>query len=263
MEHGDAVGDPHDDLHLVLHEHDRAPGGELPDQQHGRVGLLGAHAGGGLVEQEQRRIGRERDAELEVALLTVREMRRDPVELGGQPDRFEDLHGPLAHVDEAIGARPEVEGPRVALHRDPHVLEHGEVREDVGDLVGLRDAEARGLVLGQPRDLSAVEPDAAGARRRLAGDQAEERGLAGAVGADDRPQLAALDADVDAGHRDQAAVRAGEPLGAQQNGVGHGARVHWRRRECQGIRAVCYGATHSLGRTPWHVTWFPRAGRAA
>jgi len=75
-------------------------------------------------------IGRERDAELEVSLLTVREMRREHVELGGEPDGFEDLHGSLAHIVERSDRDQKLK-ERACLHRDPHVLEHGEVREDV------------------------------------------------------------------------------------------------------------------------------------
>ena len=55
VEHGDPVGDPHDELHLVLHEDDGAPARELADQPHRLVGLLGAHARGRLVEEQERR----------------------------------------------------------------------------------------------------------------------------------------------------------------------------------------------------------------
>ena len=41
---------------------------------HGVVGLGRAHAGGRLVEAQQLRLGGERDADLEVALLAVREI---------------------------------------------------------------------------------------------------------------------------------------------------------------------------------------------
>jgi hypothetical protein len=48
------------------------------------------------------------------------------------------------------------------------------------------------------RDVAIEERDGAGVRRELPGDQVEERGLAGPVGADDEPALARLDDQIDA-----------------------------------------------------------------
>src|SRR5262249_13164536 len=53
-------------------------------------------------------------------------------------------------------------------------------------------------------------------------DQPEERRLAGAVGADDRAQLAAADADVDAINGEEAAERTRQLLCAEQGVVRHG-----------------------------------------
>src|SRR3954462_6261230 len=52
----------------------------------------------------------------------------------------------------------------------------------------------RNAVRARAGDVAAVEENPAGARRKLAGEQVEERGLAGAVRADDRMQRALLDA---------------------------------------------------------------------
>ena len=73
LEHGEALGDAHHDLHVVL------------DQQHGQpllvahatderreVGrLLRVHPGRRLVEQQQLRVGRERPRDLEPPLVAV------------------------------------------------------------------------------------------------------------------------------------------------------------------------------------------------
>ena len=144
--------------------------------------------------------------------------------LAPRPTDLQDRFSALAHLGEAIGARPEIEGPRVALHGDAHVLEHAQVRKDVRDLVRLGDAQPCRRVLRHSGDVRALEPDAAGGRHGLAGDQAEEGGLAGAVGSDDRAQLAAAHAHVDVRHRQEAAIRPRQTLGAQQDGVGHSAR---------------------------------------
>ena len=49
-----------------------------------------------------------------------------------------------------------------------------------------------------------------------AGDGAEQRGLAGAIGADQRDRLAGLDRERDAAHRLQLAVARLEPLDREQ-----------------------------------------------
>ena len=72
----------------------------------------------------------------------------------------------------------------------PHVLEDGQAAEEVGDLERPRQAEPRPAMRGHPRDVLAEELDAAAGRAQLARDEAEERGLAGAVGPDDRDPLA-------------------------------------------------------------------------
>ncbi len=113
---------------------------------HRLIRLLGTHARGGLVEEEQDRLGGQGDGDLEMALLAVREVGGELVGLVGEPDGLEDGQRPVAHLGEPIGARPEVERARVTLGGHPHVLEHGEVRKDVGDLVRLGDARA-----GTPR----------------------------------------------------------------------------------------------------------------
>ena len=55
----------------------------------GVVGLGRAHAGGRLVEAQELRLGGQRDADLEVALLAVREVGGQLVGLAAQADRVE------------------------------------------------------------------------------------------------------------------------------------------------------------------------------
>jgi hypothetical protein len=141
VEHGDLVRDVHDHLHLVLDEDHRAAGGNPTYQMNGLVRLFRAHARGGLVEQEQARLGGERDAELEVALLPVGEIGGHQLRLLRERHLTQDAGGLFAHRGEVGRAGPEIEREVVGLHRHPHVLEDGEVRKHVGDLVGLGDPE--------------------------------------------------------------------------------------------------------------------------
>src|SRR2546425_1253190 len=76
VQHGHAVGDAHDHRHVVLDEEQRQPAleGDLADEGGGVARLPRRHAGRGLVEQQQDGAGGERHADLEVALLAVREV---------------------------------------------------------------------------------------------------------------------------------------------------------------------------------------------
>src|SRR5262245_26192266 len=217
---GDAVGDLHDDLHLVLDEHHRAGVGQPADEHRGLLRLLRAHAGRRLVEEEQRGIAGQGDGDLQMPFLAMREMSRQEMGPPAQPDRGQDLAGPGRNVVKPVGPGPEVEGPLITLYGHPHVLQHGETGEDVGDLVGLGDAQARHHVLRQSRDVALAEPDAAASGGHLAGDETEEGGLAGPVGADDRAQLAARHRQTHPVDGDQAAEGAREILGAEEYAVG-------------------------------------------
>src|SRR2546421_3219840 len=75
------------------------------------------------------------------------------------------------------------------------------------------------------RDVASHELDRTAVGRDLPRDQVEERGLAGAVGADDQPPLADRDVEIDACGDTQAAESLAQ--GSDSEG-GHGARSGWR-----------------------------------
>src|SRR4051794_20808733 len=58
--HRDVVGDPEDDLHVVLDDDDVDAAGELADLRDGALGFSGAHAARRLVEEEQAGLGYQR-----------------------------------------------------------------------------------------------------------------------------------------------------------------------------------------------------------
>ena len=78
VEHGDLLGDAHDDLHVVLDEQDREVllVAQLAHEVGQLRGLLRVHAGGRLVEQQQLRVGRQRARDLDAALVAVGEVDR-------------------------------------------------------------------------------------------------------------------------------------------------------------------------------------------
>src|SRR5262245_35646755 len=204
VQHGDAVGDAHHDLHVVLDHDDGDLPGELAHEGGRALRLVGAHARGGLVEEEELRVRGERDADLEVALLAVRQLGAAHVALGAEAQVSEDLLGALVHRGEPVGVAPEAIVGDARLGGDADVLEHREIAEDVGDLVRARDAEARHGVGGLPRDVLALEQDLAGRGGQHAGEEVEERRLARSVGADHRAQFPPAHLEVDA-------VDGGEP----------------------------------------------------
>ena len=81
LEHGDALGHAHDDLHVVLdQEHRHVPlVADAVDERDEVVGLLRVHAGRRLVEQQQLRAQGQRAGHLEPALVAVREVLRELV----------------------------------------------------------------------------------------------------------------------------------------------------------------------------------------
>ena len=232
MQNGDAVRQLHDHLHVVLDDQDGEILGDAAHQLHGVVRFRGAHAGGRLIEAQQLRLGGERDADLEVALLAVRE-------IGGQLiGLVEQAHG-LQHgfglADDVVIVAVVLEhAPAVPprLRGDAHVLERGGIGEDVGDLVGAGDALLRDAIGRQPGDVLAVEDDATGGRTQHAGQAIEEGALARPVGADDGADLAALDFEVDVVERGQTTEADGQAFRTQHRGggvspalPGRGARV--------------------------------------
>ena len=143
------------------------------DQQHGDVARQGCdrgqdivalafgNAGGGLVEQQHARLGRDRDRDLQQALLAVRQRRGRLVHHVEQMEArqiFRDLG-----VDVVARAHPP---PPVAAaaeplrHHEADGLERRQIRIELVDLEGARQAAQHALVHRQIGDVVAFEQDA-------------------------------------------------------------------------------------------------------
>ena len=93
----------------------------------------------------------------------------------------------------------------------------------------LRDRPSRLIRCGgRPSMPLAVQPDLAGGDRKAAADQVEQRGLAGAVRADDRVALAARDVEADAA----------DDLGRAETLASRRCRLSGGRRSCRRARAA-------------------------
>ena len=91
---------PFDDVHVVLDHEDRvaALGAELRDQLGDLVRLDRVHPGGGLVEQEQPRVGRGRARDLEPAPVRVREAVRGLIPAVAHQPLAEEREPPLGEL---------------------------------------------------------------------------------------------------------------------------------------------------------------------
>ena len=88
---------------------------------------------------------------------------------------------------------------------DRDVLQHAQALERLHELEGAADAGVAGAIGPQAGDHLAVQADGAGVGREDAGDHVEDRGLARAVGADQRMDRAGRHAEAHVVHRAQAA----------------------------------------------------------
>ena len=208
VERDDPVRDSFDDVHVVLDHEDRvaAFGAELRDQLGDLVRLDRIHPGGRLVEEEQPRVGRGGARDLEPPPVRVREaVRRLVPAVAHQPiaEEREPRLGELADLAllTALAGRaehrPEDAGPGVPVRRRHHVLAHAHVQEQAQRLEGARDPALGDLVRLEADDAAPFEEDVACGRLVDAGDEVEERRLAGAVRADHADDLSLAHVDVE------------------------------------------------------------------
>ena len=252
MEHADPLGDREHHVHVVFGEEQREAtlASDALDQRDGLARLRGRHPRRRLVEEEQVGLTGQREPQLELLLVAVREEAAHLAGLVLEADGLE--HGVGFVAKETLDPREEAQATAaVRDERRLHVLEHGEPREDVGALERAADAEPADVVRRQAGDVAPVQDDGAGVGAQVAGDQVEERRLARAVGADDRRDLAAGHAERDAGHGLKAVeglphtahLKHGGPAGARAR---HRARRRCRPERRRGSRSArCRARTAS------------------
>ena len=214
VEHGDAVGDAHHDLHVVLdHQHRQPLSSRSLDTKAVKSALsCGFMPAVGSSSSSSLRLGGERPRHLQPALVAVGQVHRVLlVDRLGQRAVAQDLAGPL-HRLAALAAHPrraqdaaDDAALGAAVHAHQHVLERAHGLEQADVLEGAAHAQLGDRVGGQSRHLAAVEHDLAGGRRVGAGEHVEEGGLAGAVGPDQADDAAAGNGEVDVVARHQAA----------------------------------------------------------
>ena len=163
-------------------------------------------AAGGLVEQQDRRVGDQQRRELEQLALAVGQVAGRLVGEPRDPDELQQLHR-VALLALRPGAPQHPAQPALlALRGDQHVLQHRQAGEQPRELERASDPELEHPVGWRVGDLGAAEVNLALLDALVAGDHVEQRRLARAVGADQPVDLALVDVEVAALQRVDAAV---------------------------------------------------------
>src|SRR4051794_30520452 len=177
-----------------------------------------------LVEQEDSRLDRERPGQRHPLPLPARELARVAVGVTLELHELEQLVDAARDLAlrRALAARPHAQA-------EGHVLEHGHVPEERVVLEDEADTARTGVAVAR---VLVVEQHLAGGREVEPGDDAEQRGLAGARRAQQRHELARLDAERDAAQGREVVEAAGKV--ADLDGHGGPPRlvryVQWRWR---------------------------------
>ena len=175
-----------------------------------------------LVEQQQFRLGGERDRELKLALLAVAQGGHRDIGALFESDPGERGAPGLAEQPFLAGVAPEMEGMTVmGLRRQRDIVERGEVGKQRGDLKRARQPERAAAIRRQPGDVPAGKVHGAGMRQQLPGELADQGGLAGAVRPDDGVQFVAPDLERNIVGRGNAAEAADQVPDAEQR-ISHG-----------------------------------------
>ena len=200
-EHGGAVAERGDLQQAVRDEDDRAAGGGLvADGVEDALGEVGGQRRGHLVEEEDVGLDRQRPREVEDAERGQRQVAGEVVEV--EAGKAEDAD-PVA--ERARGGGGEAE-----------VVRDAEVGDQRRFLVDRHEAGAAGVGGGARGEGGAAEQDPAAVGADGAGQDLDQRGLAGAVGAHQRVDLAGKDGEAGAAQGSDGAVGLGDAGGVEE-----------------------------------------------
>ena len=165
VQDGDAVGELEHGVHVVLDQNDGAALAQIADELLDALALGRAQAGERLVEQQHRRPRRQSKAELEPALLAIGKSVDDEVGAFGKPERCRSARRRPLRLRRSSPPREKYRaaagragGPSAPMRR---FCAHGELREQLIDLVALGHARLIGRGDVGARDIDAVQQDLA------------------------------------------------------------------------------------------------------
>src|SRR6266571_5018193 len=213
LQHVPPAGDVEGHHRVLLHEQNRRPlcvdllqGLEYTFHEdrckpHGR-----------FVEQQQLRPGHQRPPDRAHLLLAARQRPR----LLALPFRE-----PREEREDTVQVLSDLRPIRALKGAHLEVLDHRHAREELAALGRLRDPAPHDLVRRRPRDVLVFEEDRASARTVETVDRAERRGLARAVRADQRDDLACTDLQRDPLQRFDRAVERVDVLDVEDAVASH------------------------------------------
>ena len=226
VEHDDLLGDLHHEAHVVLHDHHGDAGVAHAEQRlHELARLGGVEARGRLVQQQQPRARRQGARDLDEAADAGGQVRRRRLHPLLDADEAQQPAGLLARVAVlADGARQPQHRRRepAALARlaaDHDVLAGGHLVEELRVLERPREAGPDHVARLAPDQLLAVEQHGALVGPVEPRERVEQRGLAGAVGADERLDGAFVHVERDVVHGREPAEPARHVAHLQQGHV--------------------------------------------
>src|SRR5213594_739722 len=186
VERDDAIGVGEHDVHVVFHLDDRPE----PDPPRGRDQSL-----------HDRR------------LVSLRQLPRQRVTFVAEAEQLGDLERGLLHLAIPGERGEQAAAPPQSRHAGGlQGLEHRQVGKDLDELERAGHAETRQAHRADAADLAVLEAHAARARPRDAGEDVDQRRLAGAVGPDDRDELARVDPEAHAVKGAELSVELPEPV---------------------------------------------------
>ena len=205
VDHDHALGERLHLLEVVAGEHHRpALGVEVADRLPQRVPGVDVETGGRLVQEHQARVPDERESHCQPSLLATGQATGLPPREVGEAEALQQLAG--GH------------GPLVVPGDEVDHLAHPQQRRQPGLLRGVADPSAAHRVAR----VATEELDRARGGATQPEHQADQRGLPGAVGAEQPDQLAGGDVEADAVEGDGGVEGAADVDGARQD-VGTGA----------------------------------------
>ena len=215
-QHGNAVGHALDLGEAVGDVNDPHPlAGETAQDGEQTLGVLLGQRRGGLVEDEDARLPRERLGDLD-------RLRLGDAERGHRSRRVDRAVEPGQHGTGRGQDRPAAHEPRLGSAEE-QVLGHGEARHQAQLLVDDDDPARHGPGGGSEGDRLAVQEDAAAVRGDDPAQDPDERALAGPVLAAEGVDLAPLQREVDPRERLHAGVGLADTLHLEE--MGHGGSV--------------------------------------
>src|SRR6266487_5006399 len=199
-----------DQVHVVLDQHDPLHAGALSrsDQRlHDAVLVGSGNAGSRFVEQDHLRVERKSRGNIEQLFLALRKRRGNCVEPVAEAEDFRYLAHAAAHL--AVGGKPREKPPTLLLPRNDcgcdRLLDR-QLGKNLDELERARQAMIGKFDRPHTGNILAHEQDLPGARLEQPGEQIDQRGLAGAIGAHDRDPLTLMHGHVDLFKREEGAV---------------------------------------------------------